>query len=120
MDVLSILPRDQYHVRQSLFTLPVPLSLSVADHEQFWPLIDNVYSIQAANDVSLRSETAALPTCDYVQRLEQARASAPFRIRQERLLPRTLLLATLLARDLRLRDLRRNRRAGLEGFSRTI
>jgi hypothetical protein len=46
MDVLSALPRDIDHVRQLLFTLPVPFSLSQANHDLFWPLIDNVYSIR--------------------------------------------------------------------------
>jgi hypothetical protein len=51
---LTTLPRDPDHVFQSLFTSPVPFSVSVPNHEQFWPLIDNIYSIRAANDVSLR------------------------------------------------------------------
>ena len=54
MDVLSALPRDINHVRHILFTLPMPFSLSQANHELFWPFIDNAYSIRSTNDVSLR------------------------------------------------------------------
>ena len=54
MDVLSSLPRDVDHVRRILFTLPMPFSLSVANHEQFWPLIDNAYSIRKSKDVGIR------------------------------------------------------------------
>ena len=54
MDVLSALPRDIDHVRQLLFALPVPFSLSKADHKLFWPLIDNTYSIRTSNDVNFR------------------------------------------------------------------
>ena len=46
MDVLTALPRDTRHVRQLLFDLPLPFSLSRANYDVFWPLIDNVYSIR--------------------------------------------------------------------------
>jgi len=58
MDVLSALPRDTDHVRHLLFILPLPFSLSRANHKLFWPLIDNVYSIQTSKDVSLRKRDA--------------------------------------------------------------
>jgi hypothetical protein len=54
MDVLSALPRDVSHVRQILFTLPLPFSLSRANQEQFWPLINNVYVIWKTYDVGFR------------------------------------------------------------------
>ena len=54
MDVLSAFPRDVDHVRDILFTLPIPFSLSRANHELFWPLIDNVYLIQTSNNVNFR------------------------------------------------------------------
>jgi len=46
MDALTSLPRDTHHVRQLLFDLPLPFSLSRANYDLFWPLIDNVYSIR--------------------------------------------------------------------------
>lgn len=58
MDVLSSLPRDISHVRNILFTLPLPLSLSRANHEQFWPLIDNIYVIRKTRDVGFRKRDA--------------------------------------------------------------
>jgi hypothetical protein len=45
MDSLQALPRDTAHVREILFTLPLPFSLSTTNYQLFWPLIDNVYSI---------------------------------------------------------------------------
>ena len=54
MDVLSALPRDVGHVRQILFTLPVLFSLNKANHELFWPLIDNAYSIRQSESVGFR------------------------------------------------------------------
>jgi MULE transposase domain len=56
MDVLSALPGDTYHVRHILFNLPMPFSLSQANHKLFWPLIDNVYSIRTSNDVNFRKK----------------------------------------------------------------
>jgi len=46
MDVLTSLPCDTAYVRQILFDLPLPFSLSRANYDLFWPLIDNVYSIR--------------------------------------------------------------------------
>jgi hypothetical protein len=45
MDVILALPRDTDHVRDVLFDLPMPLSLSRTNNEQFGPLIDNAYSV---------------------------------------------------------------------------
>ena len=56
MDVLSKLPDDVSHVRHLLFALPLPFSLSRANHELFWPLIDNAYSIRASNNVNFRKK----------------------------------------------------------------
>jgi hypothetical protein len=53
MDVLLALLCDTDYVRQLLFTLPLPFSLSIANHMQFWPLIDNVYSIRKEYDVGV-------------------------------------------------------------------
>ena len=52
MDVLRALPRDTSHVRSILFALPLPFSLSLANYNTFWPLIDNVYSIGKSRDVA--------------------------------------------------------------------
>jgi hypothetical protein len=60
IDVLSLLPRDTSHVRNILFTLPLPFSLSRANHEQFWPLIDNAYSIRRSRDVGFRKRDTRL------------------------------------------------------------
>jgi hypothetical protein len=57
MDVISSLPRDTGHMRYILFTLPLPFSLSAANHKRFWPLIDNVYSIWMSRDVPERQLT---------------------------------------------------------------
>jgi hypothetical protein len=51
------MPRNTSHMRYILFTLPLPFSLSVADHERFWPLIDNVYSIRKSRDIPERQVT---------------------------------------------------------------
>ncbi len=55
MDVLSTLPRDTANTRQLLFTLPLPFSLSRANYELFWPLVDNVYSIHKTRHVQSQS-----------------------------------------------------------------
>jgi hypothetical protein len=60
MDVLSALPRDIDHIHHILFTLPMPFSLSTANHELFWPLIDNAYSIRKSYDVGFRKRDARL------------------------------------------------------------
>ena len=52
MDVLNTLPRDVSHMRQLLFDLPLPFSLSIANYKLFWPLIDNVYSIRNSKHVT--------------------------------------------------------------------
>ncbi len=54
MDVLSALPCDTSHVRNILFTLPMPFSLNIANQKQFWPLINNTYSIRHSKDVGYR------------------------------------------------------------------
>jgi hypothetical protein len=80
MDVISSLPRDTGHMRHILFTLPLPFSLSAANHERFWPLIDNVYSIRRSRDIPERQATwlrAATPChqLHYVScRFKRARA----------------------------------------------
>jgi len=51
MDTLQALPRDVDAVRNILFTLPLPFSLTSANYTLFWPLIDNVYSIRKSRDV---------------------------------------------------------------------
>ena len=58
MDILSQLPSDISHVRQLLFTLPLPFSLSRANHKQFWPFIDNAYLIRTSNHVTFRKRDA--------------------------------------------------------------
>jgi hypothetical protein len=54
MDVLSALPRDIDHIHHILFTLPMPFSLSIANHKLFWPLINNAYSIRKLYDVGFQ------------------------------------------------------------------
>jgi hypothetical protein len=54
MDVLSSIPRDITHVRYILFDLPIPFSLTRANHELFWPFIDNTYSIRKSRDIGFR------------------------------------------------------------------
>lgn len=54
MDVLSALPHDIDHVRQTLFTLPLPFSLNTANHELFWSLINNIYSIRQSDTIGFR------------------------------------------------------------------
>jgi hypothetical protein len=51
MDVLQSLPCDTGHMRNILFALSAPLSLTIANQRLFWPLIDNVYSIRNSRDV---------------------------------------------------------------------
>jgi hypothetical protein len=58
MDVLSALPYDIGHVRQMLFTLPLPFSLSIANQELFWPLINNAYSIRHSENVGPRKRNS--------------------------------------------------------------
>jgi len=58
MDVLSSFPaRDTRDMRHLLFTLPLPFSLSAANHKRFWPLIDNVYLITKTRDIPDRQPT---------------------------------------------------------------
>jgi MULE transposase domain len=77
IDILSLLPRDTSHVRNILFTLPLPFSLSRANHEQFWPLIDNAYSIRRSRDVGFRKHDArpAHVRHDVICRFKRARAA---------------------------------------------
>jgi hypothetical protein len=49
MDV-EALPPDTADVRKILFALPLPFSLSTANYNLFWPLIDNVYMIRQSRD----------------------------------------------------------------------
>lgn len=46
MDHLATLPRDTQSVRALLFSLPLPFSLTLANHKLCWLLVDNVYSIR--------------------------------------------------------------------------
>jgi hypothetical protein len=55
MDVLNSLPRDTSHMRQLLFDLPIPFSLTIANYKLFWPLIDNVYAIRQSRHVTAKS-----------------------------------------------------------------
>ena len=52
MDALSALPSDVASTRDILFKLPIPFSLSLANHERFWPLIDNAYVIRKTRHVT--------------------------------------------------------------------
>jgi hypothetical protein len=54
LDVILALPRDTDHVRDVLFDLPMPFSLSQTNNEQFGPLIDNAYSIRHSDNVGFR------------------------------------------------------------------
>lgn len=55
MDGLASLPRDTAYIRQLLFDLPLPFSLSRANYNLFWPLIDNIYSIRTTSHVTSQS-----------------------------------------------------------------
>jgi hypothetical protein len=50
MDTIELLPRDISHVRNILFAISAPFSLSIANYRLFWPLVDNVYSIRNSRD----------------------------------------------------------------------
>ena len=56
MDIIQTLPRDTAHVRNILFTLPLPFSLNKANYKLFWPLIDNVYSIRTSREATRASD----------------------------------------------------------------
>jgi hypothetical protein len=58
MDILSALLRDIDYVRHILFTLPISFSLSRANYELFWLLINNIYLIQALNNVRFRKRNS--------------------------------------------------------------
>ena len=77
MDVLSALPRDVDHVRHILFTLPMLFSLSTANHELFWPLIDNAYSIRKSYNVGFRKRDVrpAHKRYEVICRFKRARAA---------------------------------------------
>jgi hypothetical protein len=51
MDSLQALSRNVNKVRNILFALLLPFSLTSANYTPFWPLIDNVYSIRKLRDV---------------------------------------------------------------------
>ena len=48
MDVVASLPRDNSHMRELLFVLPMTFSLNLANYKLFWPLVDNIYSIRTS------------------------------------------------------------------------
>jgi hypothetical protein len=77
MDVLSALPRDTNHVRHLLFTLPLPFSLSQANHELFWPLVDNIYAIRNSENVPfhVRDSRAAHVRHRVICRFKRTRAA---------------------------------------------
>jgi hypothetical protein len=54
LDAILALPRDIDHVRDVLFDLPMPFSLSRTNNEQFGPFIDNAYWIRHSDNVAFR------------------------------------------------------------------
>jgi hypothetical protein len=76
MDVLFALLHDVGHVRQIFFTLLLPFSLSIANQELFWPLIDNAYAIRHLESVPPRKRNgrAAYVCHRVICRFKQARA----------------------------------------------
>jgi hypothetical protein len=77
MDVFFVLLHNIDHVRYTLFTLPMPFSLSRANYKLFWLFIDNVYSIRMSRGVSSRKRDLR-PTHQYnhvICRFKRARVT---------------------------------------------
>ena len=55
MDVVASLPRDTSHMHELLFVLPILFSLNLANYKLFWPLVNNIYSIQKSRSYAIRS-----------------------------------------------------------------
>ena len=81
MDSLEALPRDTESIRNIIFTLPIPFSLSIANYKLFWPLVDNIYSIRFSRDIPPKSYDGLLrPVHKYhyvICRFKRARDTPP-------------------------------------------
>jgi hypothetical protein len=68
MAALDSLPRDVEFVQNIFFTLPLPFSLTLANHNTYWPLVDNVYSLKNSRDVTARDSDTEIHTPAYISR----------------------------------------------------